>query len=794
MTARGGGLIVLVGVAHAGGLTRGRTEGHVELRIVSEKAAGAHRGKPPAPTTKAARADEKAGPGLPRGPGRALDAGLATEMSKRFGERFDDVRVHSDGAGAASAAAAGAAAYTFGRDMVFARGQYAPATAAGRDLVAHELAHVVQQRRAGDGDGASVEAGARGAVRALRESTGRVHVAGASRLAIARQTPEEVAREERERMERQRRTLDTMDPSLRKSLEQFGIAPPRTGPPSFVWLGEKPREELRQIVESSAPVVLDSVRRGRPIPPLRAAPPPPTGDATRDFTNNLNQQFQLAGLQPIAGPGQQQRPIDPAVPGQAKQVSEELDKFLTSPSAILQVFRSANERQFVELQDKVPISKVLDTLGPWDVVQLGTYGPIVSSTARKKVNDTRAEFLADKADSWGPVRAEIFALYFFSTMTDDDTRAVLRKLAADQQLAATVGRMPTLTKLISDRIDIHEFKDRGWKAADILTGVANFGGKIVDTIPIVQDAKGMAAINMAHDLPEPYQTAVFDADMAAVAQALTPGNILFGTADYATLGLLSGVKGVVYDAPRAVISGVGQISQGNVAGGVEQLTGGAIAIIGAILGVRAFRKSARIAAMLELTTEGKALYEGLSKSIGRSGMDRVAGYARASAEAQILIREEGAEAIEALHASRGNVAAARQALLSRRGVPVGPPQPTPQMLAAIGEPAGTSTNRVSEHPYTNPPGTEIYRGRPLDFSKLDPKKTYIWAVNEQGDFLLVAEQHEPAAFGPGRRVPGQAKHGDLIPGPGGTSRGPARAQAASCGLSRTRRPARSAGG
>jgi hypothetical protein len=193
------------------------------------------------------------------------------------------------------------------------------------------------------------------------------------------------------------------------------------------------------------------------------------------------------------------------------------------------------------------------------------------------------------------------------------------------------------------------------------------------------------------------------------------------------------------------------------------------------LGVRAFRKSARIAAMLELTTEGKALYEGLSKSIGRSGMDRVAGYARASAEAQILIREEGAEAIEALHASRGNVAAARQALLSRRGVPVGPPQPTPAMLAAIGEPTPTLINRARERPYTNPPGMQVFRGRPLDFSKLDPKKEYVWAVNQQGDFLLAEKQHDPAVFGGGRRTPGEAKHGDLIPGPEGQSRGFARA-------------------
>jgi hypothetical protein len=70
-------------------------------------------------------------------------------MEPRFGHDFSKVRVHTDSKAAESAAAVNALAYTVGRDMVFATGQYAPASIAGKKVVAHELTHVVQQRKAG---------------------------------------------------------------------------------------------------------------------------------------------------------------------------------------------------------------------------------------------------------------------------------------------------------------------------------------------------------------------------------------------------------------------------------------------------------------------------------------------------------------------------------------------------------------------------------------------------------------------------------------------------------------------
>ncbi len=81
-----------------------------------------------------------------RSSGQPLDAWTRAEMEPRFGHSFADVRVHADGAAAESARAVGAHAYAVGRDVVFGAGRYAPGSADGRRLIAHELAHVVQQR------------------------------------------------------------------------------------------------------------------------------------------------------------------------------------------------------------------------------------------------------------------------------------------------------------------------------------------------------------------------------------------------------------------------------------------------------------------------------------------------------------------------------------------------------------------------------------------------------------------------------------------------------------------------
>jgi hypothetical protein len=77
--------------------------------------------------------------------GAPLEPEVRTDMERRFGYDFSRVRVHCDAGAGRSAGDVGAEAYTAGHHIVFGAGRYAPHSGPGRSLLAHELAHVVQQ-------------------------------------------------------------------------------------------------------------------------------------------------------------------------------------------------------------------------------------------------------------------------------------------------------------------------------------------------------------------------------------------------------------------------------------------------------------------------------------------------------------------------------------------------------------------------------------------------------------------------------------------------------------------------
>jgi hypothetical protein len=81
--------------------------------------------------------------------GQPLDPQTRAFMEPRFGHDFSKVRVHTDARATQSAVSVSALAYTVGEHIVFNNGQFAPATSAGKTLLAHELTHVVQQSSGG---------------------------------------------------------------------------------------------------------------------------------------------------------------------------------------------------------------------------------------------------------------------------------------------------------------------------------------------------------------------------------------------------------------------------------------------------------------------------------------------------------------------------------------------------------------------------------------------------------------------------------------------------------------------
>jgi hypothetical protein len=82
------------------------------------------------------------------GGGIRLNGSVAHQVGGAYGQPLGEVRVHHDDHAAALSRAVSARAFTVGNDIFFGAGEYRPSSAPGRDLLAHELAHVVQQRGA----------------------------------------------------------------------------------------------------------------------------------------------------------------------------------------------------------------------------------------------------------------------------------------------------------------------------------------------------------------------------------------------------------------------------------------------------------------------------------------------------------------------------------------------------------------------------------------------------------------------------------------------------------------------
>ena len=85
------------------------------------------------------------------GPGRPLDSQTRQRMESAFGDSFGHVQVHAGPEAAAETRAYSAQALTVGQHIAFAPGNYRPGTPVGDAMLAHELAHTIQQGEAGGG-------------------------------------------------------------------------------------------------------------------------------------------------------------------------------------------------------------------------------------------------------------------------------------------------------------------------------------------------------------------------------------------------------------------------------------------------------------------------------------------------------------------------------------------------------------------------------------------------------------------------------------------------------------------
>jgi hypothetical protein len=152
-----------------------------------------------------------------RSPGQPVDPATRAFMESRFGHDFSNVRVHTNSKANESAQIIDANAYTVGRHVVFDKNRYKPGTGKGKRLLAHELAHVVQQRRGGrvpEGyPSAYHEQDASGVSHAVARGQAKVNVQSVTGVGLAlapkkKKKPESIVGKYRKYRRRRMRTWD----------------------------------------------------------------------------------------------------------------------------------------------------------------------------------------------------------------------------------------------------------------------------------------------------------------------------------------------------------------------------------------------------------------------------------------------------------------------------------------------------------------------------------------------------------------------------------------------------------
>ena len=162
-----------------------------------------------------------------RGGGHGMDHSTRTRMESAFGADFSGVRIHTDARADSLNHAVSARAFATGQDVFFRQGEYNPGAASGRELLAHELTHVVQQNGNGihrkmtvsePGDAHEVEAD-----QMARAVMQQEHAQSTDRQVVARQKRDErplVARRATALLQRQPEALKPEDEDEKKKLHK----------------------------------------------------------------------------------------------------------------------------------------------------------------------------------------------------------------------------------------------------------------------------------------------------------------------------------------------------------------------------------------------------------------------------------------------------------------------------------------------------------------------------------------------------------------------------------------------
>ena len=330
---------------------------------------------------------------------------------------------------------------------------------------------------------------------------------------------------------------------------------------------------------------------------------------------------------------------------------------------------------FLALQQRVDMPRLVARLDAWRAVRLGALGPLLEEAARE-LNRQRTAFLLQSLERYGAANTEVLAHFVLDSAHDDDLRDILFLLAQDKRLTELLEQLPSLGPALEARgIKPSAHAERDFQLSDVGRGLSHAAQDALSTSPLVNGAQStlMEFYALKAQLPPPYQQALDAVEGAQRDQQFSAGSLTVGILDHMTFGVPLGLYGLVAGTGH----GTYVLAQGKYEQAVRELAPAALLVV-----LYAGDKSAtwfsegreglgvgtRVLSGLEVMESRVKRLQDMTRQVrGRlseEGVAELAGYIRASREAGRWVAVGGMDAALALHETRGNVAEA-QVLMSR---------------------------------------------------------------------------------------------------------------------------------
>jgi hypothetical protein len=335
--------------------------------------------------------------------------------------------------------------------------------------------------------------------------------------------------------------------------------------------------------------------------------------------------------------------------------------------------RCTSPAEFLALQQRVDMPRLVEALDDWHAVRLGAQGT-PREEAASILNRKRTSLLLNAAERYGLLGAEVLSLFIVDTSHDDDLREILFLLAQDKQLARTLKLLPSFQAALENRgLKPTARADRDFQWKDLGRGLARAGRDALSSSPMGADVAAFNFTPLRGQLPPGYQQALDEAEKKWMERHFSAGNVVLGSFDQLTFGVPLGFYGLLAGTGNGAYS----LSQGEYEQATRELAP-AVLLVGLYAGGRGVRSlaEARDAAgvgarvrsglqAMEPRVRGlRELARRLEAELGVDGLRELAREIRASREAGRFVAVGGVDAALALHEARGDVARA-QAMMSR---------------------------------------------------------------------------------------------------------------------------------